>query len=169
MLDPAEYPPGSAPFPAGSAHPAFLASQPGQPQLSPSAATAAAAPPLLGAGAFVPTAGAVPGAAVSAATHRLHRHRPLGRTHSAPLPLGVFHQQQNLILQQQQHEQYLKDQKLYVKQVGWCYEAENVGSRPAIPSDLKEKKIVKLRSLKSKFRFFFAWSLLEIAKPKCFF
>ncbi|RUS89050.1 hypothetical protein EGW08_003161 [Elysia chlorotica] len=111
VLDPSEYPPGSAPFPAGSAHPAFLASQPGQPQLSPPSAGGPTATPLLGAGAFVPTAGAV-----SAAAHRLHRHRPLGRTHSAPLPLGVFHQQQNLILQQQQHEQYLKDQKLYVKQ-----------------------------------------------------
>ncbi|GFR95173.1 histone deacetylase, partial [Elysia marginata] len=47
VLDPAEYPP--APFPAGSAHPAFLASQAGQPQLSPSAAaaTGATAAPLL--------------------------------------------------------------------------------------------------------------------------
>ncbi|GFN78119.1 histone deacetylase [Plakobranchus ocellatus] len=115
VLDPSEYPAGSAHYPAGAAHPAFLASQPGQPQLSPSAATATAAAPLLGAGAFLPTGGAGP-AAVSAATHRLHRHRPLGRTHSAPLPLGVFHQQQNILLQQQQHEQYLKEQKLYVKQ-----------------------------------------------------
>ena len=50
-------------------------------------------------------------------------HKPLGRTHSAPLPIGhPFLQQQNLLLQQQQdlssaqsHDQALKD-KLFVKQ-----------------------------------------------------
>ncbi|KAK7109123.1 histone deacetylase 4-like isoform X3 [Littorina saxatilis] len=63
--------------------------------------------------------------------HRLHRHhRPLGRTHSAPLPLGhpgfqqtaaaantPQQQQQQSLLLQQQHEQYMKEsQKLYLKQ-----------------------------------------------------
>ncbi|XP_076467846.1 histone deacetylase 5-like isoform X2 [Babylonia areolata] len=67
--------------------------------------------------------------------HRLHRHhRPLGRTHSAPLPLGhpgfqqtpgsagstaqqQQQQQQQSLLLQQQHDQYLKEnQKLYLKQ-----------------------------------------------------
>ncbi|XP_067649749.1 histone deacetylase 4-like isoform X3 [Haliotis asinina] len=50
--------------------------------------------------------------------HRLSRHRPLGRTHSAPLPLGhpVFQQQQHL-LQQHQHDQFIKENsKLYLKQ-----------------------------------------------------
>ncbi|XP_050419187.1 histone deacetylase 4 isoform X2 [Patella vulgata] len=49
--------------------------------------------------------------------HRLHRHKPLGRTHSAPLPLGhpAFQQQQQLL--QQQHEHFIKEnQKLYLKQ-----------------------------------------------------
>lgn len=58
-------------------------------------------------------------------------HRPLGRTHSAPLPLGhpgfqqtaapantPQQQQQQSLLLQQQHDQYLKEnQKLYLKQV----------------------------------------------------
>ncbi|XP_076461218.1 histone deacetylase 4-like isoform X3 [Babylonia areolata] len=63
--------------------------------------------------------------------HRLHRHpRPLGRTHSAPLPLphpgfqqtGVpgsttLPQQQSPLLLSQQHDQYIKDNpKLYLKQ-----------------------------------------------------
>ena len=39
---------------------------------------------------------------------RIHRHKPLGRTQSAPLPLGhPFLQQQNLLLQQQ-HSQQVK-------------------------------------------------------------
>ncbi|XP_059177480.1 histone deacetylase 4-like isoform X3 [Physella acuta] len=97
-------------FPPGSTQ-AFLASQG---KLSPSGT---ANSPL--ASPFIPVT-AAPGPSVPHSAHRLHsdlfyRHRPLGRTHSAPLPLGVFHQQQNLLLQQQ-HEQYLKDQKLYVKQ-----------------------------------------------------
>ncbi|CAH1789296.1 unnamed protein product [Owenia fusiformis] len=50
---------------------------------------------------------------------RLHRHRPLGRTQSAPLPLQhPLLQQQNLLAIQQQHqEQLLKEnQKHYLKQ-----------------------------------------------------
>ncbi|XP_053373129.1 histone deacetylase 4-like isoform X2 [Mercenaria mercenaria] len=59
---------------------------------------------------------------------RIHRHRPLGRTQSAPLPIGHPFIQQNLLLQQQQQragvagpgiehdpEQILKD-KFLVKQ-----------------------------------------------------
>lgn len=48
----------------------------------------------------------------TAETHpsRIHRHKPLGRTQSAPLPLGhPFLQQQNLLLQQQ-HSQQVKQQ-----------------------------------------------------------
>ncbi|XP_055893075.1 histone deacetylase 4-like isoform X3 [Biomphalaria glabrata] len=91
-------------FPPGSTQ-AFLASQG---KLSPSASTTS---PL--ASPFIPVTAAP---SVSHSAHRLHRHRPLGRTHSAPLPLGVFHQQQQNLILQQQHEQYLKDQKLFVKQ-----------------------------------------------------
>ncbi|KAK3108585.1 hypothetical protein FSP39_011347 [Pinctada imbricata] len=84
---------------------------------------------------FVPLPGAsTPGSAASEAHQaRIHRHhKPLGRTHSAPLPIGhPFLQQQSLLLQQQQQqqqqpqdlaahptsnpEQALKD-KLFVKQ-----------------------------------------------------
>ncbi|XP_012935632.1 histone deacetylase 4 [Aplysia californica] len=92
-------------FPPGSAQ-AYLASQG---KLSPSGSgnpSALTSP-------FIPVTAAA-GPSAPPAAYRLHRHRPLGRTHSAPLPLGVF-QQQNLLLQQQ-HDQYIKDQKLYVKQ-----------------------------------------------------
>ncbi|BFZ01040.1 hypothetical protein BsWGS_04077 [Bradybaena similaris] len=93
-------------FPPGAAPSAYLVSQS---KLSPSSVSTATSPL---ASPFIP---ATVGPTAPHPAHRLHRHRPLGRTHSAPLPLGMFHQQQTLLLQQQ-HEQYIKDQKLYVKQ-----------------------------------------------------